>query len=132
MTTVYSHSIAFLGASAFSFLTDAQFDLLRANGLMARLHEERGEHFDPHPVVKLYVPGMRATWLLSSIDPRTPAIAFGLADLGFPEMGYISLDELEGLRVGGELSVRQERGFHPVKPLSEYARDARRAGHIVT
>ena len=132
MATPYSHSIAFLGSSAFSFLTDEQFDLLRANGLMARLHEERGELFDPHPVVKLYVPGMQATWLLSSIDPRTPAIAFGLADLGFPEMGYISLDELEALRVGGELSVRQDRGFHPAKPLSEYARDARRTGRIVT
>jgi hypothetical protein len=124
-------SISFLSSSAFSFLTDEQFDLLRANGLMARLREERGELFDPHPVVKLYVPGMRATWLLSAIDPRTPGIAFGLADLGFPEMGYISLDELEELRVGGELSVRQDRGFHPVKPLSEYARDARGAGHIV-
>jgi Protein of unknown function (DUF2958) len=124
--------IAFLTSSAFSFLTDEQFDLLRANGLMARLHEERGELFDPHPIVKLYVPGMRATWLLSAIDPRTPGIAFGLADLGFPELGFISLDELEELRVGGELSVRQDRGFHPVKPLSEYARDARRAGHIVT
>jgi hypothetical protein len=132
MTTAYSHSISFLSSSAFSFLTDEQFDLLRANGLLARLHEERGEYFDPHPVVKLYVPGMRATWLLSSIDPRTPGIAFGLADLGFPEMGYISLDELVELSVGGELSVRQNRDFHPAKPLSEYARDARRAGHIVT
>ncbi|MDM0116788.1 DUF2958 domain-containing protein [Variovorax sp. J22R133] len=125
-------SIAFLSSSEFSFLTDEQFDLLRANGLMARLHEERGELYDPPPIVKLYVPGMRATWLLSSIDPRTPGIAFGLADLGFPEMGFINLDELEELRVGGEQSVRQDRGFHSAKSLSEYARDARRAGHIVT
>lgn len=132
MATSCAHSIAFPNSSAFSFLTDEQFDLLRANGLMARLHEERGELFDPHPIVKLYVPGMRATWLLSSIDPRTPRIAFGLADLGFPEMGYINLDELNELRSGGELLVRQDRGFHPVKPLSEYARDARRAGQIVT
>lgn len=132
MTTSCTHSITFPSASAFSFLTGEQYDLLRANGLMARLHEERGELFDPHPIVKLYVPGMRATWLLSSIDPRTPRIAFGLADLGFPEMGYISLDELEELRAGGELLVRQDRHFHPVKSLSEYARDARREGHIVT
>jgi hypothetical protein len=127
-----STSISFLSSSAFSFLTDEQFDLLRANGLMARLHEERGELFDPHPVVKLYVPGSCAAWLLSSIDPRTPSIAFGLADLGFPEMGYIDLDELQELSVAGEPSVRRDRGFHPAKPLSEYARDARRAGHIVT
>ena len=127
-----STSISFLSSSAFSFLTDEQFDLLRANGLMARLHEERGELFDPHPVVKLYVPGSCAAWLLSSIDPRTPGIAFGLADLGFPEMGFISLDELEELSVAGEPSVRRDRTFHAAKPLSEYARDARRAGHIVT
>ena len=56
MTTRCTNSIVFLSSSAFSFLTDEQFDLLRANGLLARLHEERGELFDPLPVVKLYVP----------------------------------------------------------------------------
>ncbi|MBS0341380.1 MAG: DUF2958 domain-containing protein [Proteobacteria bacterium] len=124
-------STASFSTCAFSFLTDAQFDLLRANGLMARLHEERGELFDPPPIVKLIVPGTQAAWLLSSIDPRTPGIAFGLADLGFPEMGYIDLDELEELCTGGELPVQRDRGFHPVKPLSAYARDARLAGRIV-
>ena len=125
-------NIAFFSSSAYSFLTDKQFDLLRANGLMMRLHEERGELFDPMPIVKLVVPGTGAAWLLSSIDPRTPGIAFGLADLGFPEMGYIDLDELQALCAGGELPVQPDPLFHPVKPLSEYARDARRAGHIVT
>jgi hypothetical protein len=125
-------NIVFFTSSAYSFLTDKQFDLLRANGLMARLHEERGELFDPMPIVKLVVPGTGAAWLLSSIDPRTPGIAFGLADLGFPEMGYIDLDELQALCAGGELPVQQDPRFHPVKPLSAYARDARRAGRIVT
>ena len=125
-------NIVFFTSSAYSFLTDKQFDLLRANGLMMRLLEERGEHFDPMPIVKLVVPGAGAAWLLSSIDPRTPGIAFGLADLGFPEMGYIDLDELQALCAGGELPVQPDPGFRPVKPLSAYARDARRAGHIVT
>jgi len=125
-------SSASLSSSAFPFLTDEQFSLLLANGLMARHHEQRGELFDPHPIVKLFVPGAGATWLLAFIDPRTPGVAFGLADLGFPEMGFVSLDELEEARRGGEMPLEQDRGFRGVKPLSHYACDARRAGRIVT
>ena len=119
-------------SSPFPFLTDEQFNRLLANGVSAQHHEARGELFDPHPVVKLYVPGSGATWLLSAVDPRAPGIAFGLADLGFPEVGYISLEELEEVRASGRVPLEQDQGFRPVKPLSEYARDARRAGRIVT
>jgi len=49
-------------------------------------------------VVKLYTPNAGATWLLSELDAE--GIAFGLCDLGlgFPELGYVSLAELEAFR----------------------------------
>ena len=125
-------SPASLSSSPFPFLTDEQFSLLLANGLMARHHEQRGELFDPHPVVKLFVPGAGATWLLAFVLPGAPGMAFGLGDRGCPEMGFVSLDELEEVRRGGEMPLEQDRGFRAEKPLSHYARDARRAGRIVT
>lgn len=75
-----------------------------------------------------------ATWLLASLDPEYPDIAFGLCDLGFgcPEMGSVCLSEIETVR--GRMGLRAERDIHFVgqTPLSAYARDARRAGKIVT
>ena len=82
------------------------------------------------PVVKLFVcVGGNATWLLSELDPETN-IAYGLCDLGlgYPEMGYVSLTELEET-----LDWRLERDRHwtPTKTLTEYANDARAEGMVV-
>lgn len=102
-------------------------DALRAN---ARTSAE-DPRFDPPPVVKLFTPNANATWLLSELDAE--GIAFGLCDLGlgFPELGYVSLAELEAFR--GRLGLPIERDVHFVadKPLSGYAREARLAGRIV-
>src|SRR3954454_2486721 len=111
-------------------ITPEQRARLLANGA----EMERDEAFDPHPVVKLFTPDAAATWLLACIDPDYPDIAFCLADLGIgcPEMGSVSISDITGVR--GGLGLRVERALHFVakKPLSEYARDARRAGAIVT
>tara|TARA_Y100001951_G_scaffold12621_1_gene8044 strand:+ start:296 stop:631 length:336 start_codon:yes stop_codon:yes gene_type:complete len=84
----------------------------------------------PMPVVKLFVcVGGSATWLLTELDPETN-VAFGLCDLGlgFPELGYVSLTELEDT-----LGWRLERDRHwtPTKTLTEYADEARSKGMIV-
>ena len=43
---------------------------------------------------------------------------FGLCDLGFPELGYVSLNELQGVR--GPLGLGIERDLHwTTKPLAE-------------
>lgn len=41
-----------------------------------------------------------ATWLLNELTPLEPNIAFGLCDLGmgFPELGHVSLEELESIQ----------------------------------
>ena len=84
---------------------------------------------DTTPVVKLFVcVGGNATWLLTELNPETN-IAFGLCDLGhgFPELGYVSLTELEET-----LGWRLERDRHwtATKALSEYAADARETGMV--
>ena len=64
-------------ASPYPFITDEQFDRLQANGRLARAYQEKDEHFDPLPVVKLFTPDAGGTWLLTEIDDEART-AFGL------------------------------------------------------
>lgn len=84
-------------------------------------------------VVKLFTPNAGATWLLTEIDPGDMDRAFGLCDLGqgFPELGYVSLQELESLRGRWGLPIERDLYFRGDKPISAYAREARLAGRIV-
>lgn len=88
---------------------------------------------DPFPVVKLFSPYMGGTWLLTELDPEMPDIAFGLCDLGmgFPELGNVSLGELQAVRVGGCPAVERDRHWQATAPLSAYVDAAFAAGHIV-
>lgn len=90
--------------------------------------------FDPEPVVKLFTPDAGATWLLTEIDPDDPDRAFGLCDLGqgYPELGYVSLAELQAVRGRCGLPVERDLHFKADKPISVYARDTRLVGRIAT
>lgn len=71
------------------------------------------ERSDDHPpIVKLFSIASNATWLLSELNPFEPTIAYGLCDLGmgFPELGYVSLEELESIQ-------------HPSLPIPLIVRD---------
>ena len=57
-------------------------------------------------------------------------LAFGLADLGYPEMGYVSLDELAGITGPGGLRIEEDLSFRASKRLSEYSAEAQREGFI--
>ena len=111
-------------------ITAEQHALLLANGA----EFNRNPDFDPIPVVKLFTPDAGGTWLLASLDPEDPDIAFGLCDLGMgcPEMGSVSLAELKRVRGNFGLPVERDLGFVGIKPLSAYSRDAQRVGFIVT
>lgn len=88
---------------------------------------------DHPPVVKLFLPGSGCIWLLSELDPEEPSIAFGLCDLGlgFPEMGYVGLEELEELRHPiFELPVEADNSFKGKYPLTVYADAAREISRI--
>lgn len=97
-----------------------QYEKLLQNGSP----EERGK--DHAPVVKLFLPGSGCTWLLTELDPEEPTFAFGLCDLGmgFPELGYVDLDEI--MEVKNKLGLRIERdfSFSGKFPISVYARAA--------
>ena len=113
-----------------NLITETLRAQLLANGQLSLDNDD----FDPPPVVKLFTPDAAATWLLTEIDPDDHDHAFGLCDLGqgFPELGYVSLAELQSVR--GRLGLPIERDLHFVatKAISAYAHDARRAERIVT
>lgn len=102
-------------------LNDLHIKQLKENG------SEHNREKDHYPVVKLFLPGTNCTWLLTELDPESPDTAFGLCDLGmgFPELGYLSLEELTNVRLHGFLTVQCDQHFTAKYPLSIYARAAR-------
>jgi hypothetical protein len=89
-----------------------------------------GNTIDFHPVVKLFTPDPACTWLLSEIDPEEPDIAFGLCDLGMgcPELG--SVQSFRNCGCARQAGPERDLYFKANKPLSAYADEAHRLGHI--
>jgi Protein of unknown function (DUF2958) len=83
-------------------------------------------------LVKLFTPDASATWLLTELDPDRPTIAFGLCDLGLgsSELGYVSLEEIAGVRGPLGLAVERDEHYAETRSLSVLAKLARRMGHI--
>ena len=84
------------------------------------------EDYDPEPVVKFFHPLSASRWLITEQDQEDPDRLFGLCDLGhgFPELGYVSLRELQSVKVFG-LGVERDLYFEPDKTLRKYADEAR-------
>lgn len=82
---------------------------------------------DVRPFIKLFTPDAGAKWLIAAAPPDQTELLYGLCDLGqgFPEAGYVSLDELMALRGPLGLHVERDLWFDPSKTLREYAADAR-------
>jgi hypothetical protein len=55
--------------------------------------------------LKWFFPAGSATWFITEYSPDERR-AFGLCDLGYPELGYVSLDEIEAINIRG---LRVER-----------------------
>ena len=94
----------------------------------------KGRQDDHPPVVKLFSIVGSATWLLSELNPLEPNVAFGLCDLGIgsPELGYVSLEELESIQYPSlpiPLVVRDEH-FEAEELMSVYVEAARRHQRI--
>lgn len=110
-------------------LTEAQKQKLMHNGA------PKNRDNDHASVVRLYIPGTLCSWLLSELVPsEEPDIAFGLCDLGmgFPELGSVSLDELEAVGRGRPFGVRCDEHFETEYPMSVYSLAARNAQEITT
>ncbi|MFB0875845.1 MULTISPECIES: DUF2958 domain-containing protein [unclassified Sphingobium] len=105
---------------------------LRANDISRRACGEKGQRFDPPPVVKLFNPLGAATWLATELDEDGDTL-FGLADLGFgcPELGYFSLSEIAEVRLPFGLFIERDLSFESAFPLTIWTEWARRAGSIL-
>jgi|21_taG_2_1085346.scaffolds.fasta_scaffold111166_1 hypothetical protein len=105
-----------------------------------RNHEQNSTNLTPEigyirtpvkPVVKLFG-GSSCTWLLTEVNPDTN-IAFGLCDLGqgSPELGYVSLDELESVKFPPfGLPIERDMHWEASKTITEYAEESRSLGYI--
>ena len=113
------------------FTKDIYQRLIR-NGQQQQQAEDKGHSIDFAPVVKLFTPDANCTWLLTEIDPDVPDLAFGLCDLGmgFPELGSVSISELESVHGALGLPVERDKFFSADHPLSVYADAARSTGGI--
>ena len=101
---------------------------------MIENHRAREDRHNRPPVVKLFDPYGGSTWLLSSIEFRDgEGIAYGIGDLnlGCPELGEVSLKELEELRYCGNQRIERDKWWNPDGTLDEYHQASRAAGHIV-
>lgn len=97
-------------------LTAAQYTKLVANHKAAREgNEAKG------PIVKFFDPMGAGAWLISDLDPET-GIAFGLCDLGqgFPELGYVSLDELCSIQRSRFIGIERDTHFKGGKNWDYY------------
>ncbi|TPI13046.1 DUF2958 domain-containing protein [Mesorhizobium sp. B4-1-3] len=103
-------------------------DELRARLLANGAADTETDHL---PVVKLFNPTGAATWLLTELDADGDTL-FGLCDLGFgfPELGSVSLAELEVVKGPLGLGIERDVYFTARFPLSVYAEAARIAGRI--
>lgn len=88
--------------------------------------------FDPVPVVKLFLPGSAATWLLCWTDQRDSNLAYGLCDLGLgsPEMGPVLLSDIASVQSRLGLGVERDLYVTLDRPVSHYADLANEAGRI--
>jgi hypothetical protein len=101
-------------------------DDIRARLLANGAVQQETDHV---PVVKLFNPCGAATWVLSEMMEDGDTL-FGLCDLGSPELGYVSLAEIESVKNRLGLGVERDLYFAPRFPLSVYAEAARIGGRI--
>ena len=72
---------------------------------------------DPIAIVKFFNPCGIGTWWACEYDPKS-GIFFGKADLGYPELGTFSLEELQNYKGPMGLGIERDLYFTP-KPLSQ-------------
>jgi hypothetical protein len=102
-------------------LTDDLRERLLANG------RDRGA--DHVPVVKFFNPLGEGVWLATELDADGDTL-FGLADLGCPELGSFSLEELASIVLPFGMGIERDILFTGDFPISVWAEAAREAGSI--
>ncbi|WP_192361450.1 DUF2958 domain-containing protein [Mesorhizobium mediterraneum] len=102
-------------------LTDELRERLLANG-----RERNADHV---PVAKFFNPLGEGVWLATELDADGDTL-FGLADLGYPELGSFSLLEMTSVRLPFGMGIERDILFATDLPISVWAEAAHRAGSI--
>ena len=82
--------------------------------------------------LKLFNPAGAGTWYITEYDPEEK-LAFGFVNLGDPEMaelGYVSIQELEELKLPFGLGVERDMWFGFDHTLEEVMNTVKQGGHI--
>lgn len=105
---------------------------LLTSTIRAQLLDNGADPGDHVPVLKLFNPCGSATWIISEMLSDGDTL-FGLADLGYgcPEIGSVSLAEIESVRGPLGLGIERDLFFSTSHRLSVWAEAATRAGRIV-
>jgi len=87
-----------------------------------------GDHV---PVLKLFNPAGAGTWLITEIGDDGDTL-FGLCDLemGFPELGSVSLGEITSVKLPLGLTIERDVAFEGRVPISRWMEIARQTGSI--
>lgn len=103
---------------------------------MLRNNHPQNLDADPYPVIRLFVPGSPANFLITSIN-QDGATFFGIADygIGLPELGYIALSQILPITrkfyPTATPEVAVDDGFRPRARMSKYTAAAREHRKIV-
>jgi Protein of unknown function (DUF2958) len=108
-------------------------DLLTVGDRVELLVNGLNSGVDYQPVLKLFTPDGSSAWLMTECDPDDPDRLFGLYDLrlGYPELGYVSLSEIQTVTCRLGIPVERDMHFTADKPLSAFASEAREKGRII-
>lgn len=101
-------------------------DDLRPTLIANGLHD--GDHV---AVLKLFNPVGRGTWLITELGDDGDTM-FGLFDLdmGFPELGSVSLSEITSVKLPLGLTIERDVSFQGRVPISRWTEIARQTGSI--
>ncbi len=104
--------------------------ILLTDDLRQRLLANGRDHGADHvPVVKFFNPLGEGVWLATELDADGDTL-FGLADLGYPELGSFSLEELTSITLPFGMGIERDILFTGDFPISVWAEAAREAGSI--
>ena len=89
-----------------------------ANKLPKLYANENSKPEDIKVPLKLFNPTGIGTWYIIEYDPETE-MAFGYCDLGYPELGYVSILELKEVKLPFGLTVEQDVHWDPNTTLDK-------------
>lgn len=96
--------------------------LIKENDFIPKLGDTQDQK-DPIVYIKLFHPFSNWAWYVLEYDP-VDRVCFGLVCAFESELGYFSIDEIEGVLVKG-IPVERDEHWTPVK-VSEVSRVVRR------